>query len=155
MKKLLAILIGVSTVFAAKPEAPKFLTISPARAVSVKAGASVVTTVTVNVDPVFHIQANPVGQPNLIPTTIDFPEKEGVVLENVTYPEGKTFRLQNSDKDLMVYEGEAKFKVKFMAKTAKPGRVDMVGTLKFQACNDKICFFPTRYELKIPVQVVK
>lgn len=155
MKKLLFILIGGLTVFAAKPEAPKFLTISPARAISVKAGASVVTTVTVNIDPIFHIQANPVTQGNLIPTTIDFPEKDGVVLENVTYPEGKTFRLENSDRDLMVYGGETKFKVKFMAKSAKPGKVDMLGTFKFQPCNDKICFFPTRYEIKIPIQVVK
>jgi hypothetical protein len=155
MKTLFFLLLSAASAFSVKKEAPKFLTIEPARSVSVKAGSSVVTTITVNIDPVFHIQANPVSQPNLIPTTIDFSEKDGMVLENVTYPEGKTFRLENSDKDLMVYGGEAKFKVKFHAKNAKPGRVDMVGTFKFQPCNSTICFFPTRYELKVPVQVVK
>ncbi len=155
MKKFLFLFLGVSSIFATKPEAPKFLTIESARAISLKAGTSVVTTVTVKIDPVFHIQANPVIQPNLIPTTIDFPEQEGIVLEGVTYPEGKIFRLENSDKDLMVYGGEANFKVKFFAKSAKPGKVEMAGTFKFQPCNDKICFFPTRYALKIPIQVVK
>lgn len=155
MKTLFFFLLSSALAFSAKKEAPKFLTIEPARSISVKLGASVVTTLTVNIDPIFHIQANPASQPNLIPTTISFPEKSGVVLENVTYPEGTTFRLENSDKDLMVYGGEAKFKVKFQAKNAKPGRVDMVGTFKFQPCNSTICFFPTRYELKIPVQVEK
>ncbi len=155
MKIFLLLILAISSLYAAKPQAPKFLMIEPAKAISVKAGASVVTTVTVKIDPVFHIQANPVAQPNLIPTTIDFPETEGIVLEGVTYPEGKVFRLENSDKDLMVYDGETKFKVKFLAKSAKPGKVELKGLLKFQPCNNQICFFPTRYDLKIPIQVVK
>ena len=155
MKKLLFILLSLSSLFAAKTEAPKFLTIDSPRAISVKQGATVVTTVTVRVAPEFHIQANPASQPNLIPTTIDFPEREGVVLEGVTYPEGNVFRLEGSDKDMMVYGGEVKFKVKFLAKNAKLGRVDVAGTFRFQPCNEKTCFFPARYEIKIPMQVVK
>jgi len=155
MNKLLLLLLGASFVFAAKPAPPKFLSIDPIKTMWVSAGKSFETTVTVKVAPEFHIQANPVSQPNLIPTTIEFPEKDGLTLEGVTYPEGKVFRLENSDKDLMVYGGEAKFKVKFSTAKAKPGKVDLVGTFRYQPCNDKICFFPSRMPLNITVQVMK
>jgi len=155
MRKLFIILFGVTSLFAAKPTPPKFLSVEPIKTMWVSAGKSFETTVTVKVEPPFHIQANPVSQPNLIPTTIEFAEKEGVSLEAVTYPEGKVFRLENSDKDLMVYGGEAKFKVKFSTAKAKPGKVDLVGTFRFQPCNDKICFFPTRLPLNVTVQVMK
>ena len=155
MKKLLFLILGVSSLFAAQPEPPKFLMVEPLRAISVKAGKSVETSILVKINPEFHIQANPASRPNLIPTTIDFPEKDGMVLEGVTYPDGKAFRLENSDQDLMVYGGETKFKVKIHAKNAKPGKVEFKGLLKYQPCNNQTCFFPNRYSLVLPIQVVK
>lgn len=159
MKKLFLSVLGLSVSFATTlslgAEASKFLTVEPARAIPVRAGNSVVTTLTVKINPEFHIQANPASRPNLIATTIDFPAAEGLELETITYPEGKTFRLQNSDQDLMVYGGETKFKVKIRAKDVKPGKIEFKGSLKFQPCNNETCFFPNRYSLLIPVQVVK
>jgi Disulphide bond corrector protein DsbC len=155
MKKLLFVFLGVSSVFGANPTAPKFLTVETPKVVSVRSGRTAETFITVKIDPEFHIQANPASQKNLIPTTIEFPATEGVVMDSITYPEGTTFRLENSDRDMMVYGGEVKFKVKFQAKTVKLGKVDLVGTLRYQPCNQHTCFFPNRYELKIPVQVLK
>lgn len=143
------------SIFAAKPQPPKFLVIQPIKTITVKAGKSVETTLSISIAPEFHIQANPVGQANLIPTTIEFSEKDGLSLVSVIYPEGKVFRLENSEKDLQVYGGEVTFKLKLQAKTAQPGKQDFIGVLRFQPCNSKICFFPTRYEIKIPVQVLK
>ena len=141
--------------FATPPQPPQFLKINPVKLLTLKPGKKGEATVSISIEDIFHIQSNPVSQPNLIPTTLTISSKDGLEAGTIVYPAGKKFRLENSDKDLSVYEGNVEIKVAIRAKSAKAGKYELLGSLKFQPCNDKICFFPNKKEVKIPVQVLK
>lgn len=154
--KTLALLLYVSlTSFAGTQAPPKFLEVLPSKMVTVALGKTGTGTVSVKIAPEFHIQANPASQPNLIATTLTIMGKDGLEQGTITYPTGVSYRLENSDKDLSTYSGTTDIKIAVNAKTAKLGKYELTGILKFQPCNDKICFFPTKVEVKIPVHVVK
>ena len=88
------------------------------------------------------------SQPQLIATILDLPSVEGVQAGSPTYPKGKPYRLKNAQTDISTYDGQFQIKLPLEASAdAKVGTRKLEGTLKFQACNDTVCFFPT----KIPV----
>lgn len=140
----------------AKSADPLFVKITKVKSAAMRLGKSGDAVVTGTVGIGFHIQANPTSQPNLVPTTLTIEPAENFELGEITYPEGKTYRLQNSDHDLKTYEGSFEIKVSLKAKDrAKLGKAEVKGKLRFQACNDKICFFPSSVPVTIPIVVYK
>ena len=102
-----------------------------------------------------HVQANPASKPNLIATALTVTSKEGLEVKTPTYPEGKPYRLKDSSEDISCYEDEFQIRVPIGTGVAsKLGKVELDASLRFQACNDKTCFFPQKREMKIPVQIV-
>ncbi len=137
-------------------ENPEFLTIKKVEAVSLKAGGKAEAVVNVKINPGFHIQANPASTPQLIPTKVEIATKPGLELGATIYPPGKAYHLESSDAEISTYEGAIAIRIPVSAtETAKPGKRVLEGKLHFQACNDKICFFPGSAGIKISVKVTK
>lgn len=149
------VLTLLSTSFASNT--PEFLKVSKVKQAAMRIGKSGEAIVTATVGAGFHVQANPVSQPNLVATTLMLDANDAFEVSEITYPDGKMYRLQNSDRDLKTYEGnfDVKVAVKAKAGKAKAGKSEVKGKLRFQACNDKICFFPTSVPVTIPVVVYK
>lgn len=158
MKTLLSatLILFSLPIFAKKGAEPEFLKIAKVKQAAMRLGKAGDAVVTSTVGQGYHVQANPVSQPNLVATVLVLEPAEGFEVGEITYPEGKTYRLQNSDRDLKTYEGNFDVKVSIKAsETAKAGKAEVKGKLKFQACNDKICFFPTSVPVTIPIMVYK
>lgn len=157
--KTLFLLAFIPCFVLAKPKnEPEYLKISKVKAAAVllngKAGDAIITA-TVGIG--LHVQANPASQPNLVATQLTLDGNDSFEVGPVVYPPSKPYRLQNSDRDLQTYDGtfEIKVPLKAIPTKAKIGKNEINAKLRYQACNDKICFFPTSAKLVIPITVYK
>lgn len=154
MKLLLVLALLPSLLVAddAKPTPQKFLSLGKIKPVALKSGKTVEAAIPVEVVQGFHVQANPASNPQLIPTKIEVTPSKTVSVGEPIYPPGKPYRLQNAAIEIATYEGKFEIKVPLTLKAGQAaGKESLTGSLKFQACNDKICFFPSTVPVTIPV----
>jgi hypothetical protein len=126
--------------------------------VIVNAGDSLEINIGVEIAEGFHIQANPVTDDFLIPTTIKtiLLETEGVFLGSPVYPAGKALVLQGTLDTLLVYDQMLSIRLPIMIiSSAKPEEVDLKCELRYQACDSASCFAPRSLTFDIPIKVTK
>jgi len=131
----------------------QYVTLERAKALSLSLKGETQAVVTVSVLKDHHIQANPATLPNLIPTELTFEALSGVEVGKVVYPESKPWKLTSAAKVIQTYEGKVAFKAPLKATGIKPGKYELKGTFRYQACNDKNCFFPMTLPVSIPLTV--
>src|SRR5690606_14099843 len=86
----------------------------------------------------YHLNANPAGQPFLIPTTIALAPDSPAELLGVDYPEGHPLTLPGLDGPISVYEGTVSPVARLrLPDDAAPGRIDVTLRLRYQACDDR------------------
>ncbi len=102
----------------------------------------------------WHINANPSGQENLIPTTISVTKDAPIEIENVEYPKGESTQFAFSDEALNVYEGTIKFVVNLKQKlnTERNRNMPIVLILEYQACNDTECLLPQTLDVPLKIK---
>ena len=102
-----------------------------------------------------HIQANPASNPNLIATTLQLPSANNFEVSPPKYPKGKPYKLEGSSNAISTYDGVVEIKVP----VTTPGKVVPIkfpwkGKLRYQACNEKTCFFPKSLNFEVPLEIV-
>jgi uncharacterized protein YyaL (SSP411 family) len=108
-----------------------------------------VVTVTMIIEPGWHIYANPVGQEDLesVQTKITVSAKAKLDDVKVEYPEGKVIQ----DKVLGKYKVyEDKVEIKATVKRKGGDKSPLEVTAKFQSCNDKQCLLPATVKIEVP-----
>ncbi len=122
---------------------------------AVKAGSAASVEVKVAVKRGYHVQANPVENPSLIPITLKIEPAAGVTVGKPVYPTAKRIRLQGDDHDLVVYDNSFTIAVpiKLSGNLAAGSTVKLNGTLRYQACDDRHCLFPVTLPLTVVVNV--
>jgi hypothetical protein len=123
----------------------------------VAAGGTAVARVTVRIRPGFHVQANPAAHEFLVPLTVDLPERLPVRVGLPLYPAGRPHRLRGAVTDLSTYEGVVTVRVPLRVE-GDPGEVReevvaLSGSLRYQACNDRLCLRPSTVPLRLVVRV--
>ncbi|NDC25618.1 MAG: hypothetical protein EB078_08265 [Proteobacteria bacterium] len=136
-------------------ETQEFLKVGKIKSVVLKEGQFVEAVIPAKVVKGHHIQANPATLPNLIATEITLDNLQGIQAQKPVYPKSKPWKLVSAGKTIETYDGDIEFKVGLSAQGLKPGKYQIKGSVRYQACNDKNCFFPTSAALTIPVTVVK
>jgi thiol:disulfide interchange protein len=100
----------------------------------------------------WHVNAHKPLDQFLIPTELMITAASGISLANTVYPEYILFDLAG-DK-LAVYEHTFHIGVILqIAADAAPGEHKLAGELKYQACNNEMCFPPAKLPLEITVNV--
>ena len=99
----------------------------------------------------WHINANPAGQDNLIPTTITVDADIPLELADVAYPTGRSTRFAFSNEFLNVYEGNLAIPLKLRLKSERKKSTQIVLKLTYQPCNETECLLPQT--LDIPLEV--
>ena len=97
----------------------------------------------------WHINANPAGQDNLIPTTLEVDRDMPVEIIDIAYPKGKSMRFEFSDKSLNVYEDSLTIPIKLRQKSNATGSSKVTLKLTYQPCNDTECLFPETLEIPL------
>ena len=132
-------------------QAKKSNSVVKAKAEAGKVGADgkQVVTITLDVDPKFHIYANPVGNDDFSSneTSVSITSKAKLGGVKVDYPAG----VVKKDKvlgDYKIYKG--KVTIKATVKRAKGDTAPLQVAVKLQACSKKACLTPATVKLSVP-----
>lgn len=99
--------------------------------------------VTVEIDPGFHINANPASLDYLIPTTLNITNQAP---RRVIYPPPILFKPKFADEALEVYEGTVQIAAEFPQGLLRQVS-SLFGTVTAQACTEAICLPPAALSL--------
>ncbi len=99
--------------------------------------------VTVEVDPGYHINANPASDPDLIPTRLSLSGQPDV---KVDYPAAQIFKPPFAPEGIAVYQGRITLRAGLAQPLAGP---PPVAKLRVQACNDQVCLAPATIAVPI------
>lgn len=149
----LLLVTAVAAFFQTQTPKPPVVTVAESTTV-VTAGGTAEARVSITIVPGFHVQANPASQPNLIPLRLELRARPPLKLGSPVYPPGKPHRLQGSDLEFSVYDGTLHVGVPIeAAKGAAPLETTIEGTLRYQACDDRLCLRPQDVAVHLPVRV--
>ena len=91
----------------------------------------------------FHVNANQPRDPALIPVELTLDPPEGVVVEEIAYPRPIDLIQEGVELPLAVYEGRFAIGVQLaLAGNLQPGEITVPARLRYQACDEKMCYFP-------------
>ena len=111
-------------------------------------------TLRLNIAEGWHINANPAGQDNLIPTTITVDTDIPLEIVDIAYPKGRSTRFEFSSESLNVYEESLTIPLRLKQKSdVKDDKtVPMTLQLTYQLCNETECLLPEtlNISLKLP-----
>lgn len=102
----------------------------------------------------WHINANPAGQDNLIPTTITVNKDAPIVISQAQYPKGKSVVFEFSPEAVNVYEGTFMIPLKIQQKpnTVIEKDIPIILKLDYQPCNETECSFPQTLDVPLKLQ---
>ena len=104
--------------------------------------------------PGFHINANKVLQDYLIPTSVEPTLPAGFRLTKTSYPQGRIQKFEFSEEKLSVYDGTVTVRLSLQAPAdAPPGKLKIPLTLRYQACNDRVCLPPVKIPLAAEIEI--
>jgi hypothetical protein len=121
---------------------------------TVRRGSSARAVVTMDIPGGFHVHSNKPLEKFLIATQLDIEAPQGVKVSRVVYPRALLRSLKFSKNRLAVYEGRAtmRFNVTIPARFGSDS-AQLKGRLRYQSCNDELCFPPQTKEVWINVKV--
>jgi thiol:disulfide interchange protein DsbD len=90
-----------------------------------------------------HVQSNAPRDASLIPTVLTITPPDGVRVTELVFPKATDLEQAGQSQPLAVFEHEFAIGVQLeVADGARPGGVDLPGELRYQACDDKLCYAP-------------
>ncbi|RUL86179.1 DUF255 domain-containing protein [Tautonia sociabilis] len=110
--------------------------------------------VTLTIADPYHLNANPAGAANLIPTTLALPKDAPAALVSVDYPAGSPLSLAGQDDPIPVYDGTATLVAHLRLPADAPaGPSSLPIVIRYQACDDRSCLAPALLEFNVPIEV--
>ncbi len=109
------------------------------------------------VPPGYHINSNTPKSEFLIPTALKMDLPTDIILGKIEYPAGedKSFPF-SPDEKLSVYSGDFTIAVAVHPlHSVVPGKYNMHGVLRYQACDNAACYPPKSLPVSFEVKVVK
>ena len=108
----------------------------------------------VALDPGYHVNSNAPLDDLLIPTVLRLDPPDGFALEGVAFPEAILLDQVGVEEPLAVFEEEFVIGAALRVDASlAPGTYAVPGTLRYQACNDRMCFNPTNAAVRFDVTV--
>ena len=97
----------------------------------------------------WHVNANPASSPESIPTTLTFEPNPHATVGPVMYPRGKVSSVPWADEPVALYSGSTII----LADVTVTGPTTLVAVLKYQACDDKVCYAPKQVAVPLPIEI--
>jgi thiol:disulfide interchange protein len=111
----------------------------------------------VTIEPGWHIQSHQPTFDYLIPTVLHLEVPEGWRVGEVRYPPDQMWMAGFAEEELAVYEGTVSIVASLGVPAGTPlgTEVDLVGTVAYQACDDKVCLRPAEASARIRLIVAE
>jgi thioredoxin:protein disulfide reductase len=117
-------------------------------------GRSVWGSVTIQIPSGYHVNSNRPLEKFLIPTELTVETPKGFRVSRVIYPRAVLRNFKFSKNRVSVYEGRATMRFNVTVPRSKStGSTELKLRLRFQSCNDEVCFPPQTRELKLWLNV--
>lgn len=109
----------------------------------VRAGAAVQLSVRVVLPDTLHVQSNTPRDRSLIPTVLTIDPPAGVTVDNIVYPDAFDLEQLGQPEPLAVYGHDFTIRVTAtLAGEVPAGELVIPARLRYQACDDKLCYAP-------------
>ncbi|HEY3024893.1 MAG TPA: protein-disulfide reductase DsbD N-terminal domain-containing protein [Pyrinomonadaceae bacterium] len=104
----------------------------------------------------YHVNSNRPMSKYAIPTVLKIDGPSGIRIGPIAYPRARVRRLKASNNEpLAVFEGRAVMRFNVMVPaTFQQGMTELRVRLRYQSCNDEVCFPPQTREISMPIGVV-
>jgi hypothetical protein len=130
----------------------KHLTVSSAASSDrVRPGQRIALTLDLELQPSMHVYAP--GVQGYIPVEWSMAPNASVTAHAVEFPKAEVLRLEAISESAPVYTGHVRLVRDVTIGKAAPGPLEILGSLRYQACDDKTCYIPVTVPLKWTLQV--
>jgi len=111
--------------------------------------------VVIDLDPHYHVNANPPSLDFQIPTKVVPEPNDGITWGDPVYPKGRPFAADwAGDKEVRVYSGRTVVVVPgAVADDAPLGPITLAFTLSYQGCDDSTCYQPGERTLSVETKI--
>ena len=133
---------------------PPRATVTPFVESEAASGGTTRLALSVSLPEKLHVQSDRPRDPSLIPTVLTVETPAGVRVTNLVYPEPSDFTLEGETEPLAVFDNEFVVGAELQLDVSVPaGNLKIPGRLRYQACDDKVCFQPRteRFEWEVRV----
>ena len=121
----------------------------------VRAGSTARAALVVRLPEGLHTNSNKPRDPLLIPIVLSVQSPPGITATEIVYPEPKDLRSEAADQPLAVFEREFLIGVQMAVGPDVPdGEVAVPGSLRYQACDEKVCYAPVTLSATWTLRVV-
>lgn len=102
-----------------------------------------------------HVQSDQPRDPTLIPTVLTVEPPPGIAFKGIAFPEPIDFEQEGQPEPLAVFEHTFAIGAELaVAADVPPGPITVPGTLRYQACDDKLCYPPVTSPVEWTLQIV-
>lgn len=138
----------------ASAQAPQILSLQEPQKVTVPRQGEVKVALKLSMRPGYHANSDRPSEDYLIPMRLTWDSKAPVEAVEVIYPKGKLEKFEFTEKPISVVDGEFEIVTRLRrVPNAMPGPAFLSGKLRYQACNDKMCFPPKTIEVRVPLLI--
>ena len=117
-------------------------------------GATVRAALLVKLPERFHVQSNAPRDPAFIPTVLTIDAPAGIRATEVVFPKATDLKQVGQAQPLAVFEHEFAIGVQFeLASGVTTGAVDVPARLRYQACDDRLCYPPATADIRWTLNV--
>lgn len=117
-------------------------------------GRTVQASVLMDIPSGYHVNSSKPLEKFLIPTTLKVEAPNGIRVGPVSYPRAVLRRFKFSESRVSVYEGRPTMRFSItVPKTFNSDSAEMKVRLRYQSCNDEVCFPPQTSELSLQLNV--
>jgi thiol:disulfide interchange protein DsbD len=118
-------------------------------------GARFQLAVVLQVNAPWHVNANPASGEGFIPTTLTLQPPPSTVIDRAVYPKGKKTTVSWADQPVDLYAGRTVILVEAHVRPdAATGSLNLEASLRYQACNDRVCLAPVTISLPLETEIV-
>ena len=122
-----------------------------ARPQTVHPGDRVTLAMDLSLNPGLHVYAP--GVEDFIPIAWSMKPNPAAAVQPVTFPPSRKVHLPIIDETVPVYEGHIHLARNAILSKSAMGNITLEGVLRYQACDDRMCYIPENLAVKWTVQV--
>jgi cytochrome c biogenesis protein CcdA len=132
------------------------ITLTPVtEADGVHAGTSTRVAVRAALSAGFHVNSNAPRDELLVPTVLSLEPPDGITVEGLAFPEAGLLEQTGAEQPLEVFDEEFTIGVTLaVAADLAPAIYVVPATLRYQACDETMCYFPSTADVTFEVAVV-